>query len=130
MQNINHVVISGNLTRKPEVRHTSGGTPVLQLGVAVNDSRKNPQTGEWEDYPNFFDCIMFGERASKIAPMLDKGMKVCISGKLRYSTWEKDGQKRSKVDVFIDHIEFMSRAEQKPKQPTYEDDYEPFDIPF
>lgn len=130
MQNINHVTISGNLTRKPEVRHTSGGTPVLQIGVAVNDSRKNPQTGEWEDYANFLDCIMFGERANKIAPMLDKGMKVCISGKLRYSTWEKDGQKRSKVDVMIDHIEFMSRPEQKPKQPTYEDDYEPFEIPF
>ena len=58
--NINHVTISGNLTRDPELRMTAGGTQVLSFGVAVNDRRRNPQTGEWEEYPNFIDCTMFG----------------------------------------------------------------------
>ena len=60
---INRVIISGNLTRDPELRSTAGGLPVLGFGVAVNDRRKNQQTGEWEDYPNFIDCTMFGAAA-------------------------------------------------------------------
>ena len=58
---INRVNISGNLTRDPELRATAGGTQVLSFGVAVNDRRRNAQTGEWEDYPNFVDCTMFGQ---------------------------------------------------------------------
>lgn len=60
---VNRVNITGNLTRDPELRATKGGTPMLAIGVAVNDRRKNPQTGEWEDYPNFIDCVVFGNRA-------------------------------------------------------------------
>ena len=106
---INRVVISGNLTRDSELRSTAGGTPVLGLGVAVNDRRKNQQTGEWEDYPNFIDCVMFGARAEAIAQYLHKGMKVAIEGKLRYRSWENpQGEKRSKVEVVVDEIEFMS----------------------
>ena len=97
---INRVIISGNLTRDPELRSTAGGLPVLGFGVAVNDRRKNQQTGEWEDYPNFIDCTMFGARA--------KGTKVSIEGKLRWSQWERDGQKRSKIEVIVDELEFMS----------------------
>lgn len=108
---INHVVMSGNLTRDSELRRTQGGTAILGFGVAVNDRRKNQQTGEWEDYPNFVDCTMFGTRAEKLAGMLAKGTKVCILGKLRYMSWEKDGQKRSKIEVIVDDIEFMSRRE-------------------
>lgn len=108
---INVVNISGNLTRDPELRRTAGGTTVLGFGVAVNDRRKNQQTGEWEDYPNFVDCTMFGTRAEKLAGMLAKGTKVCILGRLRYMSWERDGQKRSKIEVIVDDIEFMSRRE-------------------
>lgn len=108
---INHVVMSGNLTRDSELRRTTGGTAILGFGVAVNDRRKNQQTGEWEDYPNFVDCTMFGTRAEKLAGMLAKGTKVCILGKLRYMSWERDGQKRSKIEVIVDDIEFMSRRE-------------------
>lgn len=108
---INHVVMSGNLTRDPELRSTAGGTAVLGFGVAVNDRRKNQQTGEWEDYPNFVDCAMFGTRAEKLAGMLAKGTKVCILGRLRYMSWEKDGRKRSKIEVIVDDIEFMGRRE-------------------
>ena len=105
---INRVIISGNLTRDPEIRRTQSGMAIMAIGVAVNDRRRNSQTGEWEDYPNFIDCKMFGTRAESVANYLHKGSKVCIEGKLRYSTWERDGQKRSKVEVVIDEFEFMS----------------------
>lgn len=105
---INRVIISGNLTRDPELRQTQSGTPVLGFGVAVNDRRKNQQTGEWEDYPNFIDCTMWGNRASSLANYLKKGTKVAIEGKLRWSQWERDGQKRSKIEVIVDELEFMS----------------------
>ena len=108
---INRVNISGNLTRDPELRMTSGGTQVLSFGVAVNDRRRNPQSGEWEDYPNFVDCTMFGARAEAVSRYLSKGSKVAIEGKLRYSSWERDGQRRSKLEVIVDEIEFMSRRE-------------------
>ena len=109
---INRVNISGNLTRDPELRATAGGTQVLSFGVAVNDRRKNPQTGDWEDYPNFVDCTMFGTRAEAVSRYLSKGTKVAIEGKLRYSSWERDGQRRSKLEVVVDEIEFMSRGSQ------------------
>lgn len=110
---INRVNISGNLTRDPELRMTSGGTQVLSFGVAVNDRRRNPQSGEWEDYPNFVDCTMFGARAEAVSRYLSKGSKVAIEGKLRYSSWERDGQRRSKLEVIVDEIEFMSRSSQQ-----------------
>lgn len=108
---INRVEISGNLTRDAELRGAQGN--VCALGVAVNDRRKNPQTDEWEDVPNFVDCILFGSRAEKLQPYLTKGSKVAIAGKLRYSTWEDQasGQQRSRLEVVVDDIEFMSRAD-------------------
>ena len=102
------MVISNDLTRDPELRQTANGFPVLGFGVAVNDRRKNQQTGEWEDYPNFIDCTMFGARAESVSRFLSKGSKVAIEGKLRWSQWERDGQKRSKIEVVVDEIEFMT----------------------
>ena len=109
---INRVNISGNLTRDPEMRVTAGGTQVMSFGVAVNDRRKNQQTGEWEDCPNFVDCVMFGTRAEALSRYLSKGTKVALEGKLRYSSWERDGQRRSKLEVVVDEIEFVSRGQQ------------------
>lgn len=109
---INRVNITGNLTRDPELRATAGGTQMLAFGVAVNDRRKNPQTGEWEDFPNFVDCIVFGSRAEAVSRFITKGSKVAIEGKLRYSSWEtKEGQRRSKLEVIVDEIDFMSRPQ-------------------
>lgn len=115
---INRVNISGNLTRSPELRTTQGGTSILTFGVAVNDRRKNPQTGEWEDYPNFVDCAIFGKRAETVAKFIDKGSKVVIEGSLRYSSWDKDGHKRSKLEVIVSEIEFLSgsKAQNQPQQ--------------
>lgn len=108
---INHVNISGNLTRDPELRTTAGGTNILSFGVAVNDRRKNPQTGKWQDVPNFVDCIVFGQRAEALSRFISKGAKVSIDGKLHYSSWEtKEGQRRIKLEVIVDEIEFLSRV--------------------
>ena len=113
---INRVMISGNLTRDAELRSTQGGMAVLGFGVAVNDRRKNQRTGEWEDWPNFVDCTMFGTRAEKLQPDRAKGAKVAIEGKLRYSSWERDGQRRSKLEVVVDELEFMSSRQQDAPQ--------------
>lgn len=119
---INRVNISGNLTRDPELRATASGSQILSFGVAVNDRRRNSQTGEWEDYPNFVDCVVFGARAEPLSRFLSKGAKVAVEGKLRYSSWEtKDGQRRSKLEVVVDEVEFLSpRNQQQPAGGTYQ----------
>ena len=106
---INSVNISGNLTRDPELRQTQGGMAILSLGVAVNDRRRNPQSGEWEDYANFVDCTVFGNRAEALSKILTKGMKVCISGRLHYRAWQdQNGQKRSKLEVTANEVDIMT----------------------
>lgn len=106
---INHVMLSGNITRDPEVRMTAGGTPVLSFGLAVNDRRRNSATGEWEDCPNFIDCTMFGTRGEGISKHMAKGNKIAVDGKIRFSQWEKDGQHRTKLEVIVEDIELMAR---------------------
>jgi single-strand DNA-binding protein len=116
---INQVTISGNLTRDPELRSTQGGMSILALGVAVNDRVKNQQTGEWEDRPNFVDCVVFGKRAEALSRLLSKGSKVAVSGRLRYSAWEKDGARRSKLEVIAEEVDLMSArgASEQPMSP-------------
>lgn len=106
--NINKVLLSGRLTRDPEPKSTKGGLYVLGFGIAVNDSRKNQGTGEWEDVPNFVECAMFGAHAQAIERHLSKGSKVAVEGRLHWSQWEKDGQRRSRLDVTVEKIELMS----------------------
>lgn len=107
---INNVSLSGNLTRDMELRQTPGGTAVGSFGIAVNERRKNPQTGEWEDHANFVDCTMFGRRAEALAPYMLKGTKAALQGRLHYSSWEdrSTGQRRSRLDVTVDEVEFLS----------------------
>lgn len=130
---INHVLIVGNLTRDPELRSTQSGTAVLSFGIAVNDSRKNA-SGQWEDVPNFFECSTFGNRATALSDILTKGMKVAITGKLHYSSWEKDGQKHSKVDIIAREIELMQNRkpqQEQPQQyqPQMQSQYQPTTVP-
>ena len=109
---LNVVAISGNLGTDPELRNSASGTAILTLRIAVNERRKD-QSGEWTDYTNWVDAVMFGSRAEAVSRFLSKGSKVAIEGKLRYSSWEKDGQRRSKLEVIVDEIEFMSRGQQQ-----------------
>ena len=111
---INCVNISGNLTRDAEVKYTTTGSPILSFGIAINDRVKNSQTGEWDDRPNFVDCALFGSRAESLRQWLVKGTKVAIAGRLHYSSWERDGQKRSKLDVIVNDVEFLSTSKAKP----------------
>ncbi len=130
---INLVCITGNLTRDPELRSTSGGMSILKLGVAVNDRRKNQQSGEWEDSPNFIDVTIFGNRAEALSRFLAKGSKVAIEGKLRWSQWENpQGEKRSKLEVVADEVEFMSKGEATQSAPAHDYDGvdEGEDVPF
>ena len=131
---VNQVAATGNLTREPELRSTQGGTEVLSFGIAVNDRRKNQQTGQWEDVPNFFECVTFGNRATALSDILTKGMKVAISGKLHYSSWEKDGQKHSKVDIIANEVELMQNRrpqQEQPQQyqPQMPSQYQPTTVP-
>lgn len=108
---MNSVNISGHIGREPEIRATQGGTQVLSFSVAVNERVKNQHTGQYEDRPNWVDVTVFGNYAESMARILEKGMKVAVSGRLRQSTWEKDGQKRSKLEVIASNIDLMSKSD-------------------
>ena len=107
--NINVVVITGNLTKDPELRSTGGGTSVCELRVAVNSSRKNGQTGQWEDKANYFDVVVWGAQGENCANYLSKGRSVAVEGRLDWSEWEaKDGSgKRQKVQIVAKSVQFL-----------------------
>lgn len=106
--NINVVVITGNLTRDPELRSTPGGTSVCKLRVAVNSRRKDGQTGEWVDKPNYFDVTVWGAQGENCANYLSKGRPVAVEGRLDWREWEdKEGNKRQSVEVIANSVQFL-----------------------
>ena len=107
--NVNVVVITGNLTKDPELRSTGGGTSVCEMRVAVNGRRKNGQTGKWEDKPNFFDVVVFGAQADNCATYLHRGRPLAVEGRLDWREWEaKDGKgKRQAVQIIGDTVQFL-----------------------
>jgi single-strand DNA-binding protein len=109
VQNINVVVITGNLTRDPELRSTPGGTSVCKLRVAVNSRRKHGQTGEWVDKPNFFDVTVWGGQGESCANYLAKGRPVAIEGRLDWREWEakEGGGKRQSVEIVANSVQFL-----------------------
>lgn len=99
------VSIVGNCTRDPETRFTQSGMCVASFGVAVSARKKNEATGQWEDgEASFFDVTAFGRLAENVAESVAKGRRVVVAGALKQSSWEKDGQKRSKVEVVADDV--------------------------
>lgn len=106
--NMNVVVITGNLTRDPELRHIGSGTAVCELRVAVNSSRKD-QSGNWVDKPNYFDVKVWGAQGENCSTYLSKGRPVAIEGRLDWSEWEaKDGSgKRQKVEIIANRVQFL-----------------------
>ena len=132
---INKVAISGNLGADPELRATSSGKYVLTFNVAVNE-RVPDGNGDFTERANWIEVTMFGNRATALERILKKGMKVAVSGRLRYRTWETGGHTYSKVGVVADEVELMSTrsAEPTPAEPSTPDDqvagvYDD-DIPF
>jgi single-strand DNA-binding protein len=105
--NINRVVLTGNLTRDPELS-AAGSLSICKLGIAVNTRRKNGETGNWEEKPNYFRVTVFGRQAESCAQYLKKGRPVAIDGRLEWSQWEtKEGQKRESVDIIADTVQFL-----------------------
>ncbi len=106
--NINRVVLVGNLTKDPELRHTPSGTPVCSLRIAVN-SRRRDESGQWTDKPNYFSASVFGNQAESCAQYLAKGRPVAIDGRLEWREWEaKDGGgKREAVEIVADSVQFL-----------------------
>jgi single-strand DNA-binding protein len=109
VQNINVVVITGNLTQDPELRHLGSGTAVCELRVAVNSRRKDSTTGDWVDKPNYFNVTFFGSHGENCSQYLAKGRPVAIDGRLDWREWEaKDGSgKRQAVQIIADNVQFL-----------------------
>lgn len=125
---INRVTISGNLGRDPELRATKSGMQVLTFSVCVNERRKNQQTGDWDDVPNWVRCTMFGNRAESVSRYVGKGSHVTVAGRLRENKWQdKQGNNRSMLEVVVDDIDFTgSQREQQPQQADVYDGDCPF----
>lgn len=110
--NINRVVLTGNLTRDPELRHTNAGTAVCNLRIAVNTRQKDGSTGEWRDKPNYFDVTVWGGQGENAAQYLSKGRPVAIDGRLEWREWEdQGGNKRQSVEIIADTVQFLNSAE-------------------
>lgn len=99
----NKVTLVGNVTRDPELRHTNGNNAVCEIGLAVNDRKKN-SSGEWVDECTFVDVTYWGRTAEVASEYLRKGSQILVEGKLKLDSWERDGQKRSKLRVVGDKM--------------------------
>jgi single-strand DNA-binding protein len=110
--NINRVILTGNLTRDPELRSLPSGTSVCSLRVAVNTRRKDQSTGDWVDKANYFDVTVWGAQGENCAQYLAKGRPVAVDGRLEWREWEdKQGNKRQSVDIIADSVQFLGSRE-------------------
>lgn len=112
MADINSVVLVGRLTRDAEIRYTQSGTAAVQFSLAQSHRKKSGD--QWSDESHFFDVAMMGKGAEAVHKFLVKGKQVCVQGELRQQRWEKDGQTRSKVEVFAFSLQLLGGGEQRP----------------
>ena len=105
--NINRVVLVGNLTRDPEMKHLPSGTALCSLRIAVNTRRKD-ESGQWTDKPNYFDVSVWGNQGESCAQYLSKGRPVAVDGRLDWREYEaKDGSKRQAIEIIADSVQFL-----------------------
>ena len=109
MASYNRVILVGNTTRDPEVRYTPSGLAVCDIGLAVNDRRKD-NSGQWIEETTFVDVTLWGSTAGVAAQYLTKGAPVLIEGRLKLDTWEQDGQKRSKLRVVGERLVLLGKS--------------------
>lgn len=101
----NHITVTGNLTRDPEIRYTRDGQASVLLGVAVNRRWQDKETHEWEEAASFFDVVCWRDLAENSAMSLAKGMRVMVSGRLEQRSWETElGERRSRVEIVADEV--------------------------
>lgn len=112
MASFNRVILMGNLTRDIELKYLQSGTAVAEIGLAVNDRRKN-QAGEWVEEPVFVDVTLWGRTAEIASEYLSKGSPIFIEGRLKYDTWEKDGQKHSKLRVVCERMQLIGSRQER-----------------
>ena len=105
MASFNRVVLVGNLTRDPELRYIPSGSAVSEIGLAVNDRVKKGD--QWVDETTFVDVTLWGRTAEVANEYLSKGSSVLIEGRLKLDSWEKDGQKRSKLRVVAENMRML-----------------------
>ncbi len=106
--NINRVIITGNLTRDPEMRSLPSGTSLCSLRIACNGRRQNRETQQWEDVPNYFDVTVWGQQGENCARYLSKGRPVAIDGRLQWREWQdQQGNKRQSVDIVAESVQFL-----------------------
>lgn len=118
MSNMNVVVISGNLTKDPELRQLPSGTSVCKLRIAVNDRYKD-RDGNWGERPFYFDVTVFGRSGENIAQHLGKGSGLVIQGKLEWREWEsQDGTKRQAVDILARDVQWLPKADGTRSSPS------------
>jgi single-strand DNA-binding protein len=112
--NINRVILTGNLTRDPELRSLQSGTSVCSLRVACNTRRKNNATGEWDDKPNYFDITVWGAQGENCARFLSKGRPVAIDGRLEWREWQdQQGNNRQSVEIVADAVQFLGGRDEE-----------------
>lgn len=117
-QNLNRVTVTGNLTADPALRHLANATALVRLRVAVNERRKDPETGEWGSRPSYFDVTVWGASAEACARFLKCGSKVAVDGRLQWREWTTDdGPKRQAVEIVAEHVEFLTPRTEPGERP-------------
>lgn len=123
MSDINCVTLTGRLTRDAELKYTQNGGAIVRFSMAVNRSKRNGD-GSWAEETSFIDCVYFGKGAESVNSYLSRGRQVAVSGELRQSRWEQDGQTRSRVEVFVNNLSLLSQGGSKTQDgdggPTYQ----------
>ncbi len=110
-RSVNQVILLGNLTRDPELRQTPSGQSVVSFSLALNRAYKG-QNGDWQEATDYIDCVAWGPLAERVSQYLNKGRRALVQGRLQSRSWEKDGQKHSKVEVLANDVTFVdSRGE-------------------
>lgn len=112
---MNNISILGTITREPELKYTQGGTAILSFGIAYNEKRKQ-QDGRYQDLAHFFEVTAFGKKAETVNQWFRKGSRILIQGSLDYQSWEKDGQKKSKVGIKLNDFDFIDKRESNNEQ--------------
>jgi single-strand DNA-binding protein len=113
--NINRVILTGNLTRDPELRSLASGMSVCSLRIASNTRRKDQSTGEWVDKPNYFDVTVWGAQGENCSRFLSKGRPIALDGRLEWREWQaQDGTKRQSVEIIADSVQFLGGRDDAP----------------
>lgn len=116
---INRVTVTGYLTRDPELQCLPSGASVCNLSIGCNDRRRDRQTGEWYEKPNFFDVVVFGGQGEAVARFMRKGKPIAVDGKLDWRSWEtKDGRRAHDLSIIAEHVQFLGDPPREPSDPN------------